>query len=110
MEFIDYAYYKEVYCGSLAEEEFQRVYQKALAYLIGATRNRIKTCDTSVSFALCELCDIFAEYQSCDKIRSESCDGYSVSYNETMNTYSLAWDVICTYLESSGYLYGGNAV
>ena len=108
MEFIDYAYYKEVYCGSLTEEGFKKVYHKALAYLIGATRNRIKTCDTPVSFALCELCDIFAEDISCDKIKTESCDGYSVTYRETMNTYSLAWDVLITYLESSGYLYGGN--
>ncbi len=110
MEFIDYAYYKEVYCGSLTEEEFSKVYPKALAYLLGATRNRVKSSDTPVCFALCELCDIFAENQSHDMIKSESCDGYSITYSETLNTYSLAWDVLTTYLEGSGYLYGGNYI
>ncbi len=110
MEFIDYAYYKEVYCGSLEEAEFNRVYPKACAYFYGATRGRVKEKDTSVCFALCELCDIFYEESSRTGLKSESCDGYSVSYADTENTYSLAWDVLTTYLETSGYLYGGNCI
>lgn len=110
MEFIDYAYYKEVYCGSLEEAEFAKVYPKACAYFMGATRGRVKVTDTSVCFALCELCDIFFEEASHADVRSESCDGYSVTYKDTSNTYSLAWDVLTTYIETSGYLYGGNYI
>ena len=108
MEFVDYSYYSEVYCGSLSEEEFAKVYPKAMAYFYGATRGRVKEADTSVCFALCELCDVFYEETSRENIVSESCDGYSVRYRENENTYSLAWDVLTTYLETSGYLYGGN--
>lgn len=108
MEFVDYSYYNEVYCGSLSEEEFARVYPKAMAYFYGATRGRVKEAGTSVCFALCELCDVFFEETSRENVVSESCDGYSVRYRENENTYTLAWDVLTTYLETSGYLYGGN--
>lgn len=110
MELIDYSYYKEVYCGSLEENEFARIYPKAVAYFYGATRGRIKEAATNVCFALCELCDIFYEDISRESVQSESCDGYSIHYKESENTYSLAWDVLATYLETSGYLYGGNLV
>lgn len=110
MELIDYSYYKDVYCGSLEENEFLRVYPKAVAYFYGATRGRVKTSDTNVCFALCELCDIFYEDISHDNIKGESCDGYSVQYKESENMYSLAWDVLVTYLEASGCLYGGNLI
>lgn len=110
MEFIDYAYYKEVYCGGLAQEEFNRVYPKVCAYFMGATRGRVEEADTSVCCALCELCDVFYEERSRDNIKSESCDGYSVTYKDTLNTYSLAWDILATYLETSGYLYGGSSI
>ncbi len=108
MEFIDYSYYKDVYCGSLEEYEFAKIYPKAMAYFYGATHGRVKNADTNVCFALCELCDIFAEDVSRDDIKSESCDGYSIQYRESSNMYSLAWDVLSTYLETTGYLYGGN--
>ncbi len=110
MEIIDYAYYKEVYCGTLTEEEFDKVYPKACAYFMGATRGRAEESDTSICFALCELCDIFYEERTRKNVKSESCDGYSVTYTDTQNTYSLAWDVLTTYLESSGYLYGGSSI
>jgi len=110
MEFIDYSYYSEVYCGSLSEEEFARVYPKAMAYFYGATRGRVKNAETPVCFALCELCDVFYEESSRVTVTAESCDGYSVHYKDSENTYSLAWDVLTTYLEASGYLYGGNIV
>lgn len=110
MEFIDYSYYKDVYCGSLTEAEFAKIYPKAVAYFYGATRGRVKNSDTNVCFALCELCDIFHEDVSCENIKSESCDGYSVQYKESENMYSLAWDVLTTYLEASGYLYGGSSL
>ena len=61
MELIDYSYYKDVYCGSLEETAFSKVYPKALAYFAGATRGRVKKADTNVCFALCELCDVFYE-------------------------------------------------
>lgn len=108
MELIDYSYYKDVYCGSLEENEFAKVYPKAVAYFYGATRGRVKEANTNVCFALCELCDIFFEDMSHDDVKSESCDGYSVQYKESENMYSLAWDVLTTYLETSGCLYGGN--
>jgi len=110
MELIDYSYYKEVYCGSLEATEFLKVYPRAVAYFYGATRGRVKTAETNVCFALCELCDIFYEDISHDNIKSESCDGYSISYKENANMYSLAWDVLATYLETSGCLYGGNSL
>lgn len=110
MEFVDYSYYKDVYCGSLEEKEFAKIYPKAVAYFYGATRGRIKNPDTNVCFALCELCDIFYEDVSCENIKAESCDGYSVQYKESENMYSLAWDVLTTYLEASGCLYGGSSL
>ncbi len=110
MEFIDYSYYKDVYCGSLTDAEFAKIYPKAVAYFYGATRGRVKNSDTNVCFALCELCDIFYEDISYENIKSESCDGYSVQYKESENMYSLAWDVLTTYLEASGCLYGGSSL
>lgn len=110
MEFIDFSYYSEVYCGSLSEEEFSKVYPKAKAYFYGATRGRVKATETSVCFALCELCDVFFEESSRENVAYESSDGYSVRYRDSENTYSLAWDVLTTYLESTGYLYGGNSI
>ena len=110
MELIDYSYYKDVYCGSLTETEFLKTYPKAVAYFFGATRGRVREATTNVCFALCELCDVFYEEASHNGVLSESCDGYSVHYKDSENTYSLAWDVLTTYLEASGYLYGGNII
>ena len=66
MEFVDYSYYSEVYCGSLSEEEFSRVFPKAMAYFYGATRGRVKEADTSVCFSLCEGDELKAVYAYCN--------------------------------------------
>ncbi len=106
MNFIDYDYYKDSYCGSITKEDFNRVLPKAEAYLSGATHGRIKTADTNVCFALCELCDIFADEIDRKNISSENCDGYSVSYDES-DVQGDAWEIVKIYLGNSGYLYGG---
>lgn len=107
MDFIDYSYYKDTYCGVLAEEEFCRVHPKAAAYLRGATRGRIKTADTDVCFLLCELCDIFSEENAHRGVSSENCDGYSVSYRAETDGTDEAWETVKLYLEHRGLLYGG---
>ncbi len=105
MNFIDYDYYKDTYLGSLEESDFNRVLVKAEAFLKQATHGRVKDSDTCVCFALCELCDVFADMQEEKNISSESCDGYSISYKD--DNFE-AWEVLKAYLGSSGYLYGGN--
>ncbi len=106
MDFIDYSFYKDTFCGLLDEETFCRVYPKANAYLRGATRGRIKTADTDVCFALCELCDVFAEESERRGVSAENCDGYSVNYTEE-DANDEAWEIVRLYFEPKGLLYGG---
>lgn len=107
MNLIDFDYYTDTYGGLLTETEFLRVIHKAEAYLCGATRGRPITENTNVCFALCELCDIFAQESDRRGISSEGCDGYNVSYRNRDGIFDEAWETLKIYLESSGLLYGG---
>lgn len=107
MNFIDFGYYTDTYGGLLSEEEFDRVLPKAEAYLRGATRGRVRTADTNVCFALCELCDLFTEEMTRRGISAENCDGYSVSYSTPQGFADEAWEIVKIYLLDSGVLYGG---
>ena len=107
MDLIDFGYYTDTYGGLLPEGEFLKALPKAQAYLRGATRGRPLAFDTNVCFALCELCDIFAQESDRRGISSESCDGYGVSYRAREGISDEAWETVKIYLESSGLLYGG---
>lgn len=104
MNFIDYDYYKNTYCGKLDENDFERVLVKAEAFLKCATRGRVKEKDTVVCFALCELCDVFSDEINTKNILYEVSDGYRIAYTREKNE---AWEVLKSYLGASGLLYGG---
>lgn len=102
---VDYTYYQETFGGELTEIEFLRSLPKAQAYLRGATRGRVLPEDTNVCFCICELCDIFSKEGEAAVV-SESCDGFSVSYDREAQKHP-AWETVKAYLAPEGFLYGG---
>ena len=102
---VDYTYYQETFGGELAETEFMQSLPKAQAYLRGATRGRALPKDTNVYFCICELCDIFSK-EGETAVISESCDGFSVSYDREVQK-NPAWETVKVYLAPEGFLYGG---
>ena len=44
MIYADFAYYKDTYCGEMAEGDFKRLSRSASAYLDSVTLDRIPIC------------------------------------------------------------------
>lgn len=118
--YVDYAYYISQYNGSLSEEEFIKAERWSEAYIRELTyvRGDIFLTDLDmVRDAVCAGAEIYASYkkkQESDKrsIKSESTDGYSVTYvNEQVDGQTAeelmkkkAYEAIKMYLLPTGWL------
>ena len=88
LNYADYAFYADVYKGTITQEEFDRNIIKASAYVRRITFGRADQCadQEEVKCAACAVCEVYAEdakkrsTHSGMNIASESNDGYSVSF------------------------------
>nr|DAE41484.1 MAG TPA: Head Tail Connector Protein [Caudoviricetes sp.] len=84
MQGVDFAYYRDSYCGRaiVTEEEFNSFAVRACAYVNKITFGRAEaTADTAgVKNAVCAVCEVLHRYDAREGISSENNDGYSVTY------------------------------
>lgn len=114
--YVDYQYYK-ANAGGLSETEFEKGLLWATALIDQITFGRLKHLDMipdSVKNALCCVIDRFAKYQKSQErdLRSESNDGYSVSYSDEKKLDDLRLDAIKDakmYLSGTGLTYRGRS-
>ena len=117
--YVDYAYYKDSFGGTLAAEEFNRYARKAERFLNYGIMGEISEVTEQVKNAVCAAAEAVAEIREGvanipQGIKSESTDGYSVTYNNDYNADELAerekramYKVIKQELSGTGLLYQG---
>ena len=115
MIYADFSYYKDTYCGEMAEGDFKRLSRSASAYLDSVTLDRIPSVTDEkikekVREACCAVADALLRKEQRDGIAAESNDGVSVTYVTTTETNAnerRLYQVVVLYLGNTGLLYRG---
>lgn len=113
MIYADFSYYKDTYCGEMAEGDFKRLSRQASAYLDSITFDRIPSVTDEkikekVREACCAVADALLQKEQRDGIAAESNDGVSVTYaSETNANERRLYQAAVLYLGNTGLLYRG---
>lgn len=120
--YADYKFYVEVYHGKMEEADFERNAMSASQYIRAMTYNRSDDYEgDELKYAVCESSDVLYELDqkmgagSSGEKKSESTDGYSVSYvvegKDGETVLELAGrkigNIIRKWLLPTGLLYAG---
>ena len=113
MIYADFSYYKDTYCGEMAEGDFKRLSRSASAYLDSVTFDRIaavtdEKIKEKVKEACCAVADALLRKEQRDGIAAETNDGISVTYTtEGSADEQRLYRVAVLYLGNTGLLYRG---
>ena len=113
MIYADFSYYKDTYCGEMAEGDFKRLSRSASAYLDSVTFDRIPSVTDEkimekVKEACCAVADALLRKEQRDGIAAESNDGVSITYTTEGSTEEQRlYQAAVLYLGSTGLLYRG---
>lgn len=116
MIYADFSYYRDTYCGEMAEGDFKRFSRSASAYLDSITFDRIPSVTDEkikerVKEACCAVADALLRKEQRDGIAAESNDGVSVTYaiyaSETNENERRLYQAAVLYLGNTGLLYRG---
>lgn len=116
--YVDYAYYTDIFHGSqIPEKSFAQAEQRAEDFLRQLTFGRIDRLSeipTEVKDALCAMAQVsYQEGKRTPGARSETIDGYSISYGgvESASSYegSEMQSVARVYLGRTGLLFKGRS-
>lgn len=115
--YVDYKYYQEEYGGThiKTEKDFKRAEKFAEAFVDQVTLGRIPKLPNlidSIRDAICNTADSIAIQREKKEatVKSESNDGYSISYADAASDASLRnemYRTVRTYLANTGLLYRG---
>lgn len=113
MIYADFSYYKDTYCGEMAEGDFKRLSRSASAYLDSVTLDRIPSVTDEkikekVREACCAVADALLRKEQRDGIAAETNDGVSVTYaTEGKTDEERLYQAAVLYLGNTGLLYRG---
>ena len=113
MIYADFSYYKDTYCGEMAEGDFKRLSRSASAYLDSVTFDHIAAVTDEkimerVREACCAVADALLRKEQRDGIAAETNDGVSVTYaTEGKTDEERLYQAAVLYLGSTGLLYRG---
>lgn len=116
MIYADFSYYRDTYCGEMAEGDFKRLSRSASAYLDSVTLDRIPSVTDEkimerVREACCAVADVLLRKEQRDGIAAESNDGVSVTYvtytSGTNANERWLYQAAVLYLGNTGLLYRG---
>lgn len=112
MIYADFSYYKDTYCGEMAEGDFKRLSRSASAYLDSVTLDRIAAVtDEKIMEKVKEACCAVADAILLNEngvVSQESNDGVSVTYTTEGSTdEQRLYRAAVLYLGSTGLLYRG---
>ena len=115
MIYADFSYYKDTYCGEMAEGDFKRLSRQASAYLDSVTFDRIAAVTDEkimekVRAACCAVADAILLNEN-GVVSQESNDGVSVIYtrgvSNTLTDEERLYQAAVLYLSNTGLLYRG---
>lgn len=106
MAYADYNYYKDVYVGTLAADEYTSRAERASDYIDFVTFGRAPSDADEVKKCCCALVDNMHHYDNGGGKASENIDGYSVSYvagvskteSRSESMYSTALQYLMQYM------------
>ena len=115
MIYADFSYYKDTYCGEMAEGDFKRLSRSASAYLDSVTFDRIPSVtDEKIKERVKEACCAVADAILLNEngvVSQESNDGVSVIYtrgvSNTLTDEERLYQAAVLYLGNTGLLYRG---
>ena len=113
MIYADFSYYKDTYCGEMAEGDFKRLSRSASAYLDSVTFDRIaavtdEKIKEKVKEACCAVADVLLQKEQRGGIASETNDGISVPYTPEGSTdEQRLYRAAVLYLGNTGLLFRG---
>ena len=113
MIYADFSYYRDTYCGEMAEGDFKRLSRSASAYLDSVTFDRIAAVTDEkimerVKEACCAVADVLLRKEERDGIAAEKNDGVSVTYaTEGKTDEERLYQAAVLYLGNTGLLYRG---
>lgn len=113
MVYADFSYYRDTYCGEMAEGDFKRLSRSASAYLDSVTFDRIPSVTDEkimekVREACCAVADALLRKEQRDGIAAETNDGVSVTYaTEGKTDEERLYQAAVLYLGNTGLLYRG---
>ncbi len=111
--YLTYTEYTSNFGGKLSEADFDRFSFRADKEIDNATLERCKNLTEipeevkKCSFELIEYLSKNAKNGSASAVSSFSNDGYSVSYADQKTAEKQIYDIIYTYLASTGLMYCG---
>ena len=106
---MNYGFYKSAFGGDkIPPEKFNRYLSKAKAFLSSATRGREIPPQyfEKASLALCEIAELLFYINSRKGVKSESTDGYSVSYDSDSLKLEIS-EILSLYLGETDLLFKG---
>lgn len=117
MAYADYDYYLNNYEGELSQDDFERLANRACAYLNALTLNAVKAAFkrgeyvTEIQDACCAVVDAHSVNEHGGGIASETNDGISVTYLASSATKKTdeerLYNAAALYLLPTGLLYRG---
>lgn len=118
MPYVDYAYYSEVYGGTMLEEDFQRFSRQAAVYIDAATLNRAsKAISTKsrqaskVKDACCAVAEAYFANEQGGGIASVDNDGYKETYiagiSKAKTDNERLYEAAVLHLGMTGLMYRG---
>lgn len=116
--YVDFSYYSDTYGGKkIAKADFDAAekYTEVVLYKITFGRiKRLPEIPDEVKDAICAMAEIYVrERKKTPGVKSETIDGYSVTYGDSGNTAGssrivhLMYQEANTYLANTGLLYKG---
>ena len=114
MIYADYSYYQNSYKGTMPEVDFNRLSQRASAYIDRVTFGRLgdgKAVPEPVKNACCAVADVYLLNEHGGGVASESNDGISIDYvvgiSNTKTDDQRLREAAALYLGGTGLLYRG---
>lgn len=114
MIYADFSYYRDTYCGEMAERDYKRLSRQASAYLDSVCFDRIQAFVAEekimekVKDACCAVADVLLLKEQRDGIAEERNDGISVTYATDGKTdEERLYQAAVLYLSNTGLLYRG---
>lgn len=116
--YVDFSYYTESYGGKkLSKDDFGCAEKHAEVVLHQITFDRVKNLSEipeEVKQAICAMAEVsYREKKKTPGVKSETIDGYSVTYGDSGNTVgssgvlNMMYQEASTYLANTGLLYRG---
>ena len=83
----DFSYYKKNFKGNVITDAslFEKYSKLALLHIKVAVNSDIKYKEDEIADCICALAEQLSRFEDTKNIKSESVDGYSVTYSDNLN-------------------------